>query len=150
MELELLRTEWSPKTKKQNNQTYIWDPIRQKWILLSPEEWVRNLLIHYLVFVKKMGKSYLSVEKEIRIGLSRKRFDLVIYDGDLKPWMAIECKAPDINLSEKTISQVVRYNQALECTYVAITNGHEIHIFKEQHSHHWISIESWPSWPAKL
>lgn len=110
------------KIKQRDNKEIIYDEIRRSWIVLTPEEWVRQNFIQYLLQTKKYPASLIAVEKEIAVGELRKRFDLVIYKND-KPWMIVECKQMGVQLSHNTISQVLAYNSKIQATYIAVTNG---------------------------
>ena len=101
----------------------IFDSVRKKWIVLSPEEWVRQNMLQYLLVTKKYPGSLIAVEKEIKLGELRKRCDIVIYNRQSQPWMIIECKEMRVNLSQKTISQILRYHIALQSKFLIITNG---------------------------
>ena len=101
----------------------IFDSVRKKWIVLSPEEWVRQHMLQYLLVTKKYPGSLIAVEKEIKLGELRKRCDIVIYNRQSQPWMIIECKEMRVNLSQKTISQILRYHIALQSKFLIITNG---------------------------
>lgn len=91
--------------------------------MLTPEEWVRQNFLQYLIHVKKYPASLIAVEKEIRLGELKKRFDIVVHDKALKPWMVIECKEMDVPLNEMVLDQVLRYNITLQVPYLVITNG---------------------------
>ncbi len=110
--------------KKENGKELIKDAIRKKWVRLTPEEWVRQNIIQYLLQTKQYPASLLSIEKEIRLGELKKRCDVVIYKDD-KPWMIIECKQPDVSLTEATLMQVLRYNMVNSCSYLIISNGNK-------------------------
>ncbi len=116
--------------KKEAGKEFIFDKIRKQWIQITEEEWVRQNFIHYLLAEKKYPSSLIAVEKEIRLGELSKRFDVLIYDSDHKPWMLIECKAPEIKLDEKVLEQVLRYNISMPCTYLVITNGKDTFCWK--------------------
>lgn len=111
------------KVRKRGSANEIFDDIRKKWILLTPEEWVRQNVLQYLSIVKGYPQSLISIEKEIKLGELRKRYDIVVYNRDTIPWMIIECKEMNVDLTEKVISQVLRYHLALPATYLIITNG---------------------------
>jgi hypothetical protein len=111
------------KIKKQKNQTYIFDEIRKKWLVLSPEEWVRQHLINYLINHKNYPVNFISIEKELFLNNIKKRYDVVIYNKQLIPKILIECKAPYIELNTGVIEQALRYNLVLKANYVMITNG---------------------------
>ena len=108
--------------KKEERKELIYDSIRKKWVRLTPEEWVRQNFIQYLLQTKSYPASLLAVEREIRLGEIRKRCDVVVYK-DAQPWMIVECKQPTIHLSENTLMQAIRYNMANCCSYLIITNG---------------------------
>ena len=100
----------------------IFDPVRKKWLLLTPEEWVRQNFLQFL-FEEEYPSSLIAIEKEISLGELKKRCDIVVYNRDMQPWMIIECKEMSVPLSEKTIEQILRYHIALPCKYLVITNG---------------------------
>lgn len=100
----------------------IFDEFRKQWIRLTPEEWVRQNMLQYLVKVLHYPASLIAVEKEISLGELRKRFDILIYH-DTRPWMIIECKEMNVPLSEAALKQVLNYNIALQTCFIIITNG---------------------------
>lgn len=111
------------KIKKELEKELIFDEIRKQWIVLTPEEWVRQNFLHYLIQVKNYPASLIAVEKEIFLGDVKKRFDVVVYDKNTKPWMLIECKEMNVPLNNAVLSQVLRYNINLRVPYLVITNG---------------------------
>lgn len=113
-------------TRGSGNKHEIFDPIRKRWVLLTPEEWVRQHIIQFLL-VKNYPSSLIAVEKEMRVGALKKRGDIVVYNRDAAPWMIIECKKTNVALSGKTLEQVLRYHIALPAVFLVITNG--IHCF---------------------
>ena len=110
-------------TRQQSGINEVFDTIRKKWLFLTPEEWVRQNMIQYLLIEKKYPASLISVEKEIKLGELKKRCDLVIYDRDSLPWMIVECKEMNVSLSQKALEQILRYHITLPATYLIITNG---------------------------
>ena len=110
------------KTRTINNKAHIFDEIRKKWILLTPEEWVRQNIIAYLLQTLRYPSSLLSVEKEIVVNNLKRRCDIVVYANDI-PWMIIECKEPSVPLNEKVLTQILHYNIALNVQYLIISNG---------------------------
>lgn len=106
----------------QTDKEYIFDKVRRKWVRLTPEEWVRQNIVQYLVQVKGYPLSLLSVEKEILVGDLRKRCDIVVFK-QAQPWMIIECKQPDVPVNESVLRQVLRYNMTTCCTYLVVSNG---------------------------
>lgn len=111
------------KIRKRGSLNETFDEIRKKWILLTPEEWVRQNILQYLLIIKNYPPSLISIEKEIKLGELRKRCDIVVYNRETIPWMIIECKEMHVGLTEKVVSQVLRYHIALPATYLVITNG---------------------------
>ena len=101
----------------------VFDVIRKKWIVLTPEEWVRQNWIQFLCTEKKYPSSLIAVEKEMQLGELKKRGDLVVYNRQSLPWMIIECKEMEVALSQKTIDQILRYHISLPAQYLIITNG---------------------------
>ena len=104
---------------------WIFDELRKQWVRLSPEEWVRQNMLQYLIQIKKYPASLIAVEKEITVGELKKRFDILVY-RDSKPWMIIECKEMNVALSETVLKQVLNYNSSLQTPFVMISNGKDI------------------------
>lgn len=90
---------------------------------MTPEEWVRQNIIQFLLVKKKYPSSLIAIEKEIKLGELKKRCDIVVYDRQSQPWMIIECKEMNVMLSEKTLEQILRYHISLPAKYLVITNG---------------------------
>ncbi|HUZ57533.1 MAG TPA: type I restriction enzyme HsdR N-terminal domain-containing protein [Hanamia sp.] len=111
------------KTQQREGINEVFDIIRKKWFVLTPEEWVRQNFLQYLLILKKYPASLIAVEKEIRLGELRKRCDIVVYNRQSQPWMIIECKEMNVNLSQKTMEQILRYHVTLSAKYLVITNG---------------------------
>ena len=117
---------------------------RKRWVPLTSEEWVRQNFIQYLLQEKKYPSSLIAVEKEIKLGELRKRFDILVYDKEHRPWMMIECKGREIILNESVLEQVLRYNISVPVNYLIITNGnHSIGWVRENNSFN--LIEDLPS-----
>jgi len=113
---------WQPKIKIAAGKEYIFDEVRKRWVLLLPEEWVRQNFLQYMIQVKKYPASLIAVEKEIELGDIKQRFDIVLYK-DAAPWMIVECKEMTVSLNKKVLDQVLRYNMSLKVSYLIITNG---------------------------
>jgi hypothetical protein len=109
--------------KKENEQPYLFDAIRKIWLLLTEEEWVRQNFIQYLVTELKYPSTLIAIEKEIELNGMKKRFDVLVYNQDHQPWMLIECKAPQIQLNDAALEQVLRYHMSVPVCYLIITNG---------------------------
>jgi hypothetical protein len=114
---------YQPKIKSQHGKEFIYDEIRKQWIILKPEEWVRQNFLQYLIQVKKYPATLIAVEKEIKLGDLAKRFDIVVYDKNTQPWIIIECKEMEVALDKQVLDQALRYNITLQVPYIVITNG---------------------------
>ena len=112
------------RIKKNNGKEFLFDSLRKKWLLLTPEEWVRQNFVQYLVLTMKYPSSLIAMEKEIWLGDLKKRFDVLVYNKDHQPWMIVECKGPDIKLNDETLQQALRYNISVPAEFLVITNGH--------------------------
>jgi hypothetical protein len=113
------------KLRKADGKTTVFDPIRKKWLILTPEEHVRQYMIGYLTGKMQYPAALIAVEKTIKVGKVNKRFDIVVYNREHKPWMLVECKAPEIPVSETTMQQLLNYQRTMQCNYWVLTNGHQ-------------------------
>lgn len=120
------------RTKKEANTDFIFDEFRKRWVVLTPEEWVRQNFLQFLVRVVDCPSSLIAVEKEILLGELSKRFDILVYDRNHQPWMMVECKAMDVELSESVLNQVLRYSITIPAAYLVITNGHYCAAWKKE------------------
>ena len=111
--------------KEEDNKEFIFDEVRKQWLRLTPEEWVRQNFLQYLIQTKKYPASLIAIEKEIALGELKRRCDIIIYKNE-KPWMIIECKEMNVSLNDKVVNQILNYNQSLDVHYLIITNGTEI------------------------
>jgi hypothetical protein len=102
---------------------FIFDELRKLWVRLTPEEWVRQNFIQYMLQVKKYPASYIAVERKVKLGEMNKRFDLLVFDSAARPWMMVECKAMHITLDKTVLWQVLHYNIAVPVKYLVVTNG---------------------------
>ena len=118
-----MSTNFYIKTKLVNSKEYLFDELRKKWILSTPEESVRQQFWKYLHFEKKYPKSLLSIEKKIVINGLNKRFDLLVFDELGKPHIIIECKSPKVKINQKTLDQVLSYQNKLAASFIVLTNG---------------------------
>src|SRR5436190_8753742 len=110
------------RIKKEANKELIFDEVRRRWVMLTPEEWVRQNFLQYLLQVKNYPRSLFSIEKLIRLGELTKRCDMVVYKRD-RPWMIIECKEMNTELNLLVVEQILRYNIVHKVEYLVITNG---------------------------
>jgi hypothetical protein len=116
-------TEYDFKIKDENGRKLVFDIFRKRWVVLTPEEWVRQNFLQYLVQVMKYPAALIAIEKELMLGDLKKRFDILVYDSKHQPWMMVECKAQDVVLNDAVLQQLLRYNIAIPVPYLVITNG---------------------------
>ena len=109
--------------KNSENKIAIFDEIRKKFILLTPEEWVRQHVVQFLLQEKNYPKSYINVEKLIKINSLTKRYDIVVYQPNGELFLLIECKAPEVKITQETFNQIARYNLVLNAKYLMVSNG---------------------------
>ena len=109
--------------KNSENKVSIFDDIRKKFIILTPEEWVRQHTVQFLLKEKNYPKSYLNVEKLIKLNDINKRYDIVVFKPNGELFLLVECKAPDVKITQETFDQIARYNLKLSAQYLMITNG---------------------------
>ena len=106
----------------------IFDPVRKKYVALTPEEWVRQHVISFLMMEKNVPVKLIGVETEFKLFKTKKRFDLVVHDRNGKALVLVECKSPSVPLTQAVLDQASRYNFALNVAYLMLTNGLQ-HIF---------------------
>jgi len=109
--------------KNSKNKVFIFDVIRKKYIQLTPEEWVRQHWLHYLINKKHYPKSLISVEKQLLVNNLKKRTDIVIYNNLGKPHLIVECKAHTVKITQSVFDQITRYNLSLQAKYLVLSNG---------------------------
>jgi hypothetical protein len=114
---------YSFRFKNSENKVAIFDEIRKKFIIITPEEWVRQHVVQFLLQDKKYPKSHINVEKLLKINDLNKRYDIVVYNPDGSIYILVECKAPEIKISQHTFDQIARYNMTLNAEYLMVTNG---------------------------
>lgn len=109
--------------KKAEGKVWIFDVIRKKYLVLTPEEWVRQHFINYLVSIRQYPKALIRVEGGLTYNQLSKRSDIVIFDRVGKPWMVVECKSPDLQVNDDVLRQASVYNATLRANYIVVTNG---------------------------
>lgn len=112
------------KIETREDKEYIFDPLRKKWVRLTPEEWVRQNFIQYLLQVMHYPAALIAIEKEIQMGELKKRFDILVYKND-HPWLLIECKEMNVPINESVMQQLLRYQTTVQADYLIVTNGNE-------------------------
>lgn len=111
------------RLKSSENKIHIFDVIRKKFVVLQPEEWVRQHVLHYLMEDKKYPKSLINVEKQLTVNAIKKRYDVVIYNSSGQIDLLVECKAPSVNIDQQIFDQIARYNMKLNAQLLMVTNG---------------------------
>lgn len=109
--------------KRDGDKIFILDVLRKKYLQLTPEEWVRQHFVHFLINHMSYPRSLIKIEGGLRFNTLAKRSDIVIYNREGAPWMLVECKAPDYKLRQQTIEQAATYNHTLLARFIVITNG---------------------------
>ncbi len=111
------------KMQQRNGKIFIFDPLRRKYISLTPEEWVRQHFIHFLTNYKGYPKGLLANEIQLNLNGTKKRCDTVLFNKDLSARMIIEYKAPNIEITQAVFDQITRYNMVLKVEYLIVSNG---------------------------
>ncbi len=120
--IKLIYPEIKPNVKTENGKEFIFCIIRKKWFVITPEEWVRQNFLLYIIVKLQYPAALIAVEKQLILSEVKKRFDIVVYKNAL-PYIIIECKEMNVQLSESTISQVLNYNSGVQAPYIVVTNG---------------------------
>lgn len=118
----------APQLSKKGEKVFIFDVLRKKNILLTPEEWVRQHWIHFLIASQGFPKGLLSAERGLVYNGLQKRTDLLVFDRQGSPYFLIECKAPEVEINQKVLTQAITYNQTLKCPFIGLSNGRK-HVF---------------------
>lgn len=119
---------------KDGQNSKVFDIVRKKYVSLTPEEWVRQHLLHFLVYEKEVPKSLIGIEKKILVNKMLKRTDLVVYNRNAQPLLIAECKAPSVKITQRAFDQAARYNLTVNANYFVLTNGLEIFCCTMDHS----------------
>ena len=122
MQLNLPKYQFKTR-RNENGSEEIFDPLRKKYLIKTPEEWVRLHFIQFLIFEKNYPESLISVEKGLTINKMKKRFDAVVFDNNGNPKVLIEFKAPDIKINQQVFDQISNYNTQLKVRYLIVSNG---------------------------
>lgn len=136
------------RTRVQNGQEQIFDPVRKKFIAYTPEETVRQRWIRYLSEEMQFPISLMSVEKKLAYNQRTKRSDLVVYDLFGKPILLLECKAPEVTITEGTFQQAAMYHATLQVSYLLLSNGaHHVLCHKLPETGQWQFLRKLPAYP---
>ncbi len=121
---ELNLPQYDIKVKQENGKHYIFDAIRKKYLVLTPEEWVRQNFIQFLIQERSFPAGLIEIEKGLKLNELQKRVDAVIYK-DSVPTVLVECKAPNVTITQEVFEQIGRYNSHFKLPYLLVTNGLE-------------------------
>ncbi|AUC83981.1 restriction endonuclease subunit R [Polaribacter sp. ALD11] len=113
------------RLKSNENKMLIFDNLRKKYMVLTPEEWVRQHYVQFLIEEKKYPTSLIALEKQLTINNRKKRTDILVFNTEGKPDIIVECKAPQIKITQATFDQIARYNLKLRANFLIVTNGLE-------------------------
>ena len=130
-------------TKWQDGQTFVWDGLRGRYLLLTPEEEVRQHAIAFLISHCGVQPHSIAQEYPVKINRTAQRADIVVIDNNLRPVILVECKAPEVAIDKSTLAQAVRYNAVLGAQYIVLTNGHQ-HLCVECKDGQYIKMSSFP------
>jgi len=121
--LKLNFPDYSFRFKNSENKPLIFDVIRKKFVVLTPEEWVRQHVLQFLIEDKGFPIAHINVEKQLVLNNTKKRYDIVVYNKDGSIQLIVECKAPSIGIRQETFDQIARYNLVTDATYLMVSNG---------------------------
>ena len=111
------------RTTQKEGRTFIFDALRRRWVKLTPEEWVRQHLVRYLIEEKGFPASLIAVERSLRFNQQDFRADVVVFSTEGKPLLVVECKAPEVKITQKVFDQIVRYNFEFQVDFLIVSNG---------------------------
>ena len=124
------------------------DPLRKRYVAITPEEWVRQHLLRFMQEECQFPVSRMAVEKKLTLQGMTRRADVVVYDDHIRPWMVVECKAPEVPITQDTLDQVAAYNTVLKAPYLAVCNGKTLLLAKvDTNNGDWRFLATWPTWP---
>ena len=124
--LQLLNLpEFAFSVREQGQSKHIFDSIRKRFVTLTPEEWVRQHFMRFMIEFRNYPASLMAIERSVKVNNLSQRADIVVYNKDGKPWLLVECKASTVKISHETFLQAARYNMTLKVPYFALTNGLE-------------------------
>jgi len=127
IDIDLMQFKDHLRIKREDGVRKIWDPIRKKWLVLQPEEMVRQLLLQYLLLEKGYNHNRIRMEKGLQINTLDRRCDLLVFDDKVQPYLLAECKAPHVKIGQEVFEQIAWYNTSLTVPYLLVTNGLEVY-----------------------
>jgi hypothetical protein len=148
--LDLGLSEYSEQLKLKTvaDKRYLWGAIRSKWLVLQPEEMVRQLLLLYLQG-RGVSKNRIAVERGLLVNGLQKRCDILVYDPEMNPWLLIECKAPQVRLTQDAFRQIAAYNLPLRVPYLLVCNGPDAYCCRlDWEAEEYAFLTELPTYPA--
>ena len=145
--LKLNFPEYSFRLKNNENKVAVFDVLRKKFVLITPEEWVRQHVIHFLLKEKNIPQSLINAEKQLKIHGLVKRYDVIVYNPDGSIYLIVECKAASVPITQETFDQIARYNLAAKARFLMVTNGLQHYFCQmdyEQQKYHF--LKDIPDW----
>ncbi|MEI2748403.1 MAG: type I restriction enzyme HsdR N-terminal domain-containing protein [Ferruginibacter sp.] len=130
--IEVVYPELKPAVKVEDGKEQIFCIIRKRWLIITPEEWVRQNFLLFLTGTMGYPASLIAVEKQVSVTGMNRRFDIVVFNQQAQPFMIVECKEMNVKLTEEVLSQVLRYNTEVSAGYLVITNGSYTRAFENQ------------------
>ncbi len=130
-------------TIREHSRIEVFDIFRNKYVACTPEEWVRQHLLHFLVNHRHYPQSLIAVEKSLDINGLQRRFDAVVHNRNLQPLMIVECKAPEVILSQQVFDQIMAYNYDMQLKYILISNGIQ-HICMHKQTNRFVYLNDIP------
>lgn len=137
------------QVRVEGDQRLVWDIVRRKYVVLTPEEWVRQQFMHFLINQNGYPRSLMKVESGLRVNKMNKRSDLMILGRDGFPWMLVECKSPYVAIDQDALVQAVNYNRTYRAAYLVLTNGMEQIICKTRENSVEV-VEKLPPFPEAV
>lgn len=125
LDLDLLRYRHRLDLRERGGKRFVFGALRRKELVLTPEELVRQLLVHYLEENRQYPRNRIAVEKLVRVNGLPKRCDLLVFDAETLPYLLVECKRADVPLTDAVFAQIARYNLPLRVPYLLVTNGRD-------------------------
>lgn len=123
LQLDFLQFQSRLRLSRSGEKTFVFDPVRRKDVALQPEELLRQLVLLYLLELKKYPANRIRVEAGFTLNGLQKRSDIIVFDADVKPWLLVECKSPKVSLTQATFEQAAHYNLQWQAPFLAVTNG---------------------------
>ena len=151
MQIHFIKYQDDLRIKKEGGKTLIFDPVRKKYLILTPEELVRQLLLCHLLQTLEYPIGKIRVEKGLEVNTRQKRCDILVYDHDFEPWLLIECKRAKVAIDQSVFEQIARYNMPLKVPYLLVSNGIDSHCCKMNYeAESYEFLEELPSYPTKI